>query len=68
LKAAHQYFARLRVPIQPVITDNSLAFRSAVFGQACLELGIAQAFTWAFRPQTNGKAERLNQSALREWA
>jgi hypothetical protein len=35
---------------------------------ACLELGIAQKFTRAFRPQTNGKAERFIQSALREWA
>lgn len=68
LKAAGDYFAQLRVPIQRVITDNGPAFRSAVFGQACLERGIAQKFTRAFRPQTNGKAERFIQSALREWA
>ena len=68
LQAAVNYFATLGVPVQRLITDNGPAFRSAVFAQACLELGIAQKFTRAFRPQTNGKAERFIQSALREWA
>ena len=68
LKAAVGYFASLRVPIQRVLTDNGMSFRSALFGEACLELGITQKFTRAYRPQTNGKAERFIQSALREWA
>ena len=68
LRAAVGYFERLRVPIQRVITDNGKCFHSALFGAACLELGISQKFTRAYRPQTNGKAERFIQSALREWA
>jgi len=68
LRAAAGYFAKLKVPIQRVITDNGKAFHSAAFAQACLELGIQQRFTRAYRPQTNGKAERFIQSALREWA
>ena len=68
LREATRYFAGLRVPIQRLITDNGPAFHSAAFGEACLELGIAQRFTRAYRPQTNGKAERFIQSALREWA
>lgn len=68
IQAATHYFAQLRIPIERVITDNGPAFRSAMFAQACLELGIQQRFTRAFRPQTNGKAERFIQSALREWA
>ena len=32
------------------------------------QLGITHKFTRAYRPQTNGKAERFIQSALREWA
>jgi transposase InsO family protein len=68
LRSAIAYYARLGVTIQRVITDNGSAFRSAAFGEACLELGIAQKFTRAYRPQTNGKAERFIQSALREWA
>ena len=68
LRAATRYFAGLRVPIQRLITDNGPAFHSAAFGEACLELRIAHKFTRAYRPQTNGKAERFIQSALREWA
>lgn len=68
LQAAVAYYAQLGVTIQRVITDNGPAFHSAAFAQACLELGIAQKFTRAYRPQTNGKAERFIQSALREWA
>ena len=68
LRATVSHFESLRVPIQRVITDNGKCFHSALFGAACLELGIAQKFTRAYRPQTNGKAERFIQSALREWA
>ena len=68
LRASVSYFESLRVTIQRVITDNGKCFHSALFGAACLELGIAQKFTRAYRPQTNGKAERFIQSALREWA
>jgi len=68
LRASVSYFESLRVPIQRVITDNGKCFHSALFGAACLELGVAQKFTRAYRPQTNGKAERFIQSALREWA
>jgi transposase InsO family protein len=68
LRASVSYFESLKVPIQRVITDNGKCFHSALFGAACLELGIAQKFTRAYRPQTNGKAERFIQSALREWA
>ena len=68
VRQATRYFDALHVPIQRVLTDNGPAFHSAAFGAACLELGIAQKFTRAYRPQTNGKAERFIQSALREWA
>lgn len=68
VRLATSYFASLGVPIQRVLSDNGPAFHSAAFGAACLELGIAQKFTRAYRPQTNGKAERFIQSALREWA
>lgn len=68
VRAAVAQFSRWGVPVQRVLTDNGLAFRSSLFAEACLELGITQKFTRAYRPQTNGKAERFIQSALREWA
>ena len=68
LRAAVAQFSRWGVPVQRVLTDNGMAFRSRLFANACLELGVAQKFTRGYRPQTNGKAERFIQSALREWA
>ena len=68
LRCAVAYFERLDVSIQRVLTDNGKSFHSALFASTCLELGISQKFTRAYRPQTNGKAERFIQSALREWA
>ena len=68
LRNAVAYFRSLGVKIQRVLTDNGSAFRSKQFAAACSELGIRHKFTRAYRPQTNGKAERFIQSALREWA
>lgn len=68
LRNAHAYYASLGVRLKRLLTDNGAAFRSRIFAQACLELGIKHQFTRPYRPQTNGKAERFIQSALREWA
>jgi transposase InsO family protein len=62
------YYASLGVRVRRLLTDNGCAFRSDPWKHACLELGIRHSFTAAYRPQTNGKAERFIQSALREWA
>lgn len=66
LRAAVAYYASLGVTIKQLLTDNGSAFRSKDFAGACKELGIKHKFTRAYRPQTNGKAERFIQSALRE--
>lgn len=68
LHDAVRYYAGLGITVRRVLTDNGSAFRSRDFAKACKELGIAHKFTRAYRPQTNGKAERFIQSALREWA
>ena len=68
LRQAVDYFAGLGVTVKRLLTDNGSAFRSKAFKAACEELGIRHKFTRAYRPQTNGKAERFIQSALREWA
>lgn len=68
LRNAVSYYARLGVTVKQLLTDNGSAFRSREFRAACEELGITHKFTRAYRPQTNGKAERFIQSALREWA
>lgn len=68
LRNAQAYYAALGITIKRLLTDNSSAFRSKDFALACKELGIRHKFTRPYRPQTNGKAERFIQSALREWA
>lgn len=68
LRNAHAYFSSLKARPQALLTDNGSAFRSRQFKAACETLGIKHRFTRPYRPQTNGKAERFIQSALREWA
>jgi transposase InsO family protein len=62
------YFRSLGVRVKRVLTDNGSAFRSKKFAKACQRLKLKHSFTRPYRPQTNGKAERFIQSALREWA
>jgi transposase InsO family protein len=62
------YFRSLGVRVRRVLTDNGSAFRSKRFAKACHRLDLKHSFTRPYRPQTNGKAERFIQSALREWA
>lgn len=68
LKEAVAYYSSLGVSIKRLLTDNGAAFRSKDFAKACKDLNVVHKFTRAYRPQTNGKAERFIQSALREWA
>ncbi len=51
-----------------VLTDNGACYRSRVFRRLLRRLGIKHVYTRPYTPRTNGKAERLIQTALREWA
>jgi transposase InsO family protein len=62
------YFRSLGVQPKRILTDNGSAFRSKEFATTCRGLRLKHSYTRAYRPQTNGKAERFIQSALREWA
>jgi transposase InsO family protein len=62
------YFATLGVAIDRVMTDNGSCYRSKAFARACRSLRIKHIRTKPYTPQTNGKAERFIQTALREWA
>ena len=62
------YYRRLGIKIARVLTDNGSAYRSKRFRNACRRLRIKHSRTRAYRPQTNGKAERFIQTLLREWA
>jgi transposase InsO family protein len=53
-----------------VLTDNGSCYKSFAFAfaRACKRLRIRHIRTKHYTPQTNGKAERFIQTALREWA
>jgi transposase InsO family protein len=51
-----------------VLTDNDKAYHSKAWITAAHHLGLERRYTRAYRPRTNGKAERLIQTLLREWA
>ena len=62
------WFAALGVRVERVMTDNGSGYVSHRFAGSLEGLGIRHIRTRPYRPQTNGKAERFIQTALREWA
>jgi transposase InsO family protein len=68
LKDAVAYYRSLGIRVTGVMTDNGSCYRAKAFIRMCRKLGLKHIFTRPYRPQTNGKAERFIQTALREWA
>jgi transposase InsO family protein len=68
LDHALAYYRSLGVHIERVLTDNGKVFDSRLFVRLCEQHRIKRLHTRYYRPQTNGKAERFIQTALREWA
>ena len=68
LRRAIAHFAHLGVTVRRVLTDNGRNFLSADFRAVADEHAVRLRRTRPYRPQTNGKAERVIQTLLREWA
>jgi transposase InsO family protein len=68
LRRAWRFYAAHGITVERILTDNGGCYRSRDFAAACDELGIGHRFTRPYRPQTNGKAERLIRTLLQEWA
>lgn len=68
LERAVDYYRSLGITVSRVMTDNGSCYRAKDFDRACARLGIKHIRTKPYTPQTNGKAERFIQTALREWA
>ena len=56
------------VRVERVLTDNGSCYRSHAFVGVCRGASIRHLRTKPYTPRTNGKAERLIQTLLREWA
>jgi transposase InsO family protein len=65
---ARRWYARRRICIERVLTDNGSCYVSRRFRQALKRHEIRHLRTRAYRPQTNGKAERFIGTMLGGWA
>jgi transposase InsO family protein len=68
LVRALRFFRRYGIAVESIITDNGGTYRSVMHAVACRRLGIKHLRTRAYRPQTNGKAERFIRTLLAGWA
>ena len=68
LRRAVAYYRRLGMAVEQLLTDNGPGYRSDLFRHTCSGERLQHLFTRPYRPCTNGKAERVIQSLLREWA
>ena len=68
LRRAVRFYAERDIVVERVLSDNGNGYRSHAWAGACAELGIGRRYTRPRRPQTNGKAEALVKTLLREWA
>jgi transposase InsO family protein len=68
LGRAVAFFERHGMTVEQLLTDNGSGYRSAIHAIACRAMGIRHKRTRAYRPQTNGKAERFIRTMLGGWA
>jgi len=68
LRRAWRFYASQGIEVERILTDNGGCYRSHAFAEACDELGLGHRRTRPYRPQTNGKAERMVRTLISEWA
>jgi transposase InsO family protein len=61
------FYRRHGIAIERVLTDNGTCFKRR-WQEACAQHTIVVKKTRAYRPQTNGKAERFIRTLLERWA
>ena len=68
LRRAITHYRRLGIVPEQLLTDNGAGYLSRLFRYACTRERLQHLRTRPYRPCTNGKAERVIQTMLREWA
>jgi transposase InsO family protein len=68
LRRAVTWYEQHDIVVERVLSDNAKAYHSHLWRDICDELGIQRRFTRPYTPRTNGKAEALIKTMLREWA
>jgi transposase InsO family protein len=62
-----RFYEHHQIRVERVLTDNGACFKRR-WSEACATHGIVAKKTRAYRPQTNGKAERFIRTLLERWA
>ncbi len=68
LRRAVAWYRQHGIRAQRILTDNGSGYRSKKMARSCRRCRLRHLRTRPYTPRTNGKAERLIQTALREWA
>jgi transposase InsO family protein len=68
LRRAVSWFADRGVNVRAVMSDNGSCYTAHDYAAALRQLRIKHLRIRPYRPRTNGKAERLIQTLLNEWA
>jgi transposase InsO family protein len=68
LRRAVAWFAERGVRVRAVMSDNGACYTAHAYRAALHQLGLKHLRITPGRPRTNGKAERLIQTLLNEWA
>jgi transposase InsO family protein len=68
LERAIAWFAEQGIASERVLTDNAKAYHAHHWHDTCAALEVSRRYTRPYFPWTNGKAEALIKTMLREWA
>jgi len=68
LRRAVAWFAERGVRVRALMSDNGSCYIAHAYAAALRQLGLKHLRTRPRRPRTNGKAERMIQTLLNEWA
>src|SRR5438067_5073717 len=68
LERAVAWYRERGIVVERLLSDNAKSYHSRAWIEATRRLGIDRRYTRAYRPRTNGKAERFIQTLLTEWA
>jgi transposase InsO family protein len=68
LRRAIAWYHARGVEVQAVMSHNGSAYTSHLYARTLRELGLRHLRIRPRRPRTNGKAERLIQTLINEWA
>jgi transposase InsO family protein len=68
LRRAVDWYRERGISLARVLSDNGNGYHSHAWASASAELGVARRYTRPRRQQTNGKADALVKTLVREWA